>query len=79
VSGVDRYDQAEVEQLLKLAARIMGRAGGLARTPAKQAAARQNGMNGGGGRPRHATPSKMAQYQRNHRARVKAAKAAAGE
>jgi len=74
---VDLYDQAEVEQLLKLAARIMGRRAGQVKSAKKAAAARQNGE--GGGRPRHAQPSKMAQYQRNHRARVKAAKAAAGD
>jgi hypothetical protein len=44
---VSRYDQAEVEQLLKLAARITGRAGGVAKTPAKQAASRENGKKGG--------------------------------
>jgi len=44
---VERYDQAEVEQLLKLAARITGRAGGRSKSAAKQKAVRENGKKGG--------------------------------
>jgi len=47
VSRVERYDPAEVEQLLKLAARITGRAGGSSKSPVKVSASRVNGKKGG--------------------------------
>jgi hypothetical protein len=68
--AVTRYDPAEVEQLLKLAARITGRVGGAAKTPAKQAASRENGQKGG--RPRLQNPSPATQLRRIARDRVAA-------
>jgi len=67
------------DRLVAAAAAVMGRRGGLSKSARKIKAVRENGKKGG--RPLGALGSKplvmtkMAIYQRRHRARVKAAKA----
>jgi len=67
------------DQLISAAAALFGRMGGLAKSAKKAKAVRANGKKGGRPPqdPNTPAPSKMAEYQRRHRARVKAAKAKA--
>jgi hypothetical protein len=74
-------------RLIALAMGILGRRGGRAKSAKKTKAVRENGKKGGAPKgntnrwgkssPRmlNPAPSRMAQYQRDHRARVAAAKA----
>jgi hypothetical protein len=65
------------ERIIAAAAAMLGRKGGLAKSAAKTKSGRENGKKGGRPPqdPNTPAPSKMAEYQRRHRARVKAAKA----
>jgi hypothetical protein len=63
--------------IIALAMGILGRRGGRVRSAKKAQAVRENGKKGGRPLqdPNIPAPTMMAEYQRRHRARVKAAKA----